>query len=214
MATVEMTSWLFLLGNNFPWISCISHILWAERGSDKLFFQSLFQGDLYNDQTWKILWLLKRKAGMSTVQYNKDNVPSRAKKLGRFAWTHYKKFRYPKFGVPQLWCKPTVCSSTHLSHSASLPWDLRGMGNWQEQETRAACTVSVNLFGSDPRVSCLLPGSMKCWQSNSCLEAEWNLRLFAVFDNVLTILEPSPLPNVLRSNVSMHAGPVKYREHS
>lgn len=130
-----------LLGNHFTCISYISHILWAERGSGSL-FSRIFSKEfciLNNCGRYYVSSRGRQVCLPSGILVFSSDL----QKLGRFAWILYKRFRYPKLGVPQLWCKPTECSGTHLGHFALLPWDLWGKGNWQEHEAHAACTVKV-----------------------------------------------------------------------
>lgn len=155
-----------LLGNHFTWISYISLLISYGQRETGSFFSRIFTKEfcIVNNHGRYCVSSRGRQVCLSGLL--KIMFPPDLQKLCRFAWILYKRFRYPKLGVPRLWCNPRCVqaptwATLHCSH-----------GTWggQVELTRiwslCPCTVSVKLFDCDPGVSCLLPGSMKCWQAN------------------------------------------------
>lgn len=103
-----------LLGGGSVWVFLFSAHLVSLGAGSFFVLESLLQA-VCCKQLWKLELVSPAGAeGRSVycVQVNKDNISLQGKVwIGLFP-ASYKKMGYPKFGVPQLCCRATVCTES------------------------------------------------------------------------------------------------------
>lgn len=103
---------------------------------------------------------VKRKRQVCLPHSIEKMTPSKASQAGWLA-SHYKRWGFPKHGVPQLWHQPAAwAASTGRFHG-----DLRSQGNCclSRELTLLLCCKDLCL---GPGASCLLPAFTNQWQAN------------------------------------------------
>lgn len=125
----------------------------------------------------------KRGHVFFTAQYNKDKVFLLGKCQSDLPASHYKRFKFPKLRVTQLWHKHTGCTAPTWMLCIT-PEDLQSMKSWCELEASTTCCARVmKSIVSDPGVLCLLQASMK--QRQITLSA-WNFGKISDLPQFLT----------------------------